>query len=159
MNPKGIRTDMKKVIICIVIIGLLTGGFYLFRSWAGGLAGGGESEHIVPDTAKTGEPVTIGLILNTWGKHTKSISERYTNISLYYKLAGENSYKSVQPTLVDLPANYKAAISDMAQYEKYEFTIPAYSKGTMGEIEYYIDLTFDGYPSHTEGIKKIQLIN
>lgn len=150
---------MKKAAIGIVILGLLLGGFYLFKWWAGGVAGGGGSEHIVPDTAKTGEPITVGLILNTWGKHTKPISERYTNISLYYRLAGKSDYKSLQSKLVDLPANYKIAISDTAQYEKFEFTIPSYPKGTTGEIEYYVDMTFDGYLNHTEGIKKIKLVD
>ena len=148
---------MKKLLIILGIIILLSGSFYLFKSWGGGFAGGGGSEYIVPDIAKTGEPITIGLILNTWGKHTKLISERYTNISLNYRLVGESSYKTLQPKLVDLPANYKAAISDIVQYEKYEFTIPAYPIGTKGEIEYYVDMTFDGYASHTEGIKKIKV--
>jgi len=151
---------MKKILIIlgIVLIIVLGGGFYLLRSLAEGFASGGGSSHIVPDTAKNGEPLTIGLLLNTWGKHSKPISKRYTDISLYYRLVGENEYKLLQSTLVDLPDNLKGFESVTSQYAKYEFTIPAYPKGTIGEIEYYVNLVFDGHSNHAEGIKKIKLI-
>ena len=97
--------------------------------------------------------------MSTWGKHSKPITERYTNIYLYYRLVGEDKYKSVQSKIVDLTANYKVGLSDIAQYEKYEFTITPYPKNITGKIEYYIDITFDGHPNHLKGIKKIQLIN
>lgn len=150
---------MKKLFIILGVLISIVIGFYLFKSLGNGLAGGGGSEQIVADTAKTEQSITIGLILSTWGKHNKPISERYANISLHYRLVGESNFKTVQPHIVGLPDNYKSAISDNAQYEKLEFTIPSYNKGVVGQIEYYTDMTFDGYPSRVEGVKKINLVD
>jgi hypothetical protein len=150
---------MKKIIIGLIVVAILISTVYLISSLSGGLVGGGGSQQVVPDMARTTEPITLGLVLSTWGKHTKPIVERYTRISLSYRLVGESSYKTLLPKLVELPSNYQVALSDTAQYEKYEFIIPAYPKNTTGEIEYYVDMTFDGYPNQTVGIKKIKLVN
>jgi hypothetical protein len=148
---------MKKLLMILGIITVVIVGGYLYLLWSGGIAGGGGSEHIVPDSAKNGEPIVIGLRVNTWGAGGK-IEGRYTNISLAYRLVGENEYQLLQPRPGILPSNYtNPDLPKTLQYEAYEFIIPPYPKGTIGEIEYYIDMTFDGYPSHTEGIKKIRL--
>ena len=148
---------MKKVTIILGIIILLIGGFYLSSQWVNGLAGGGGSEHIVPDTAKTGEPITIGLVLNTWGANAK-IEGRFTDISLGYRLDGESEYKIIKPKTGILPTSYtNPDLPKTLKYQAYEFVIPPYPKEVIGEIEYYIDTTFDGYPNHAEGIKKIKI--
>ncbi len=148
---------MKKIIIGVgIIIALLIGTFYWFGH---NMAGGGGSEQFAPETVRVGSPAVINLVVNTWGG-SSSIKGRYTNLSLHYKLTGENDYKTVQPKQGILPANYtNKDLPKTLQYEAYEFAVPPYSKGTIGEIEYYIELTFDGYPSRQEGIKKIKLID
>lgn len=140
------------IVACLLI--LLFGGLYLFGK---NLAGGGGSEQYAPDTIKTGEVAVVKLYVSAWGGGG-AIKGRYTNISLHYKLVGKNTYKNVQPQSVVLPDNYQKVVSKTNQWEAYEFLIPPYPNGTTGEIEYYIDLTFDGYSSRQEGIKRIKLI-
>ena len=148
---------MKKILICVGIVGLLIvllfGSLYFLGK---NLAGGGGSEQYAPDTVGTGEPAVVKFYVSAWGGGGP-IKGRYTGISLHYKLVGENTYKAVQPQPVALPDNYQKVVSKTNQWEAYEFLIPPYPKGTTGEIEYYIDLTFDGYPSRQDGIKKIKL--
>lgn len=149
---------MKKILIGVGIVGLLlilSFGVYIFLGK--NLAGGGGSEQYAPDTIKTGKVAVIKLYVSAWGGGGP-IKGRYTNLSLHYKLVGENIYNNVQPQSVALPDNYQKVVSKTNQWEAYEFSIPPYPNGTAGEIEYYIDLTFDGYPSRQNGIKKIKLI-
>lgn len=150
---------MKKSLIIfgsIIVIGcLLWGGFYWFGS---NLAGGGASEQIAPDTIQTGESTDITFVVTATGGGGK-IGGRFKDISLHYKLAGETIYKNIQPQQIDLPDNFETAQSKTFQSEAYKFTIPPYPKGTTGEIEYYIEMTFDGYKSHQDGVKKIKIVN
>jgi len=149
---------MKKSLIIfgsiIVIGGLLWFGLVY---WIGSGIGGGGSQQYAPDTVQAGESANVTLIVTATGGGGK-IQGRFTNISLHYRLVGENTYKSIQPQSVVLPDNFQTVQSKTFQSEAYEFTIPPYPKGTVGEIEYYTEMTFDGYPSKTDGIKKIKLI-
>lgn len=159
IQEKSNKKWKKFLIMGIGIIILLGAVFYLFRWWAGGVAGGGGSEQFPPETVKTGSPAIVKLVVNTWGGGG-SIEGRFTNLSLSYKLTSESSYKIVQPKQGILPANYtNKDLPKTLQYEAYEFTIPPYPKETTGEIEYYIEMTFDGYPSRQEGLGKIKLID
>jgi len=108
--------------------------------------GGGGSDQVVPDIIKAGEPAVIKLDLSVWGSGG-AIKGRYTDISLHYRLVGEDSYKTLLPKL----------ISQGEKREVYEFTLPAYPKGTDGEIEYYFELKLDGHPSRVDGMKKIKI--
>jgi len=148
---------MKKTLIIVGSLilagGLLWGGFY----WLGANAiGGGGSDQYPPETVKAGEPAVIKLVLSVWGGGG-AIQGRFTDISLHYRLVGESDYKIISPEQIALPDNYKDVVSKNNQWIGYEFTIPPYSKGTTGQIEYYIDMTLDGYQSRHEGVKKILL--
>jgi len=150
---------MKKILTIlgvIVALGLLAWGGLVY--WIGSGIGGGGHELTVPDTIKTGEPTDIQLIITATGGGG-SIKGRFTNISFSYRLVGEKTYKTLQPQPITLPDNFKAVQSKSFQSEANKFTIPPYPKGTIGEIEYYNEMTFDGYPSKTEGNKKIKVFD
>lgn len=150
---------MKKSLIIIgsivVIGGLLWFGLVY---WIGSGIGGGGSEQIAPDTVQAGEPADVTLIVTATGGGGK-IQGRFTNLSLHYRLVGENTYKSIQPQSSALPDNFKTVQSKTFQSEAYKFIIPPYPKGTTGEIEYYTEMTFDGYQSRQDGVKKIKIIS
>lgn len=149
---------MKKTLIIlgsiVVIGGLLWLGLVYWIG--GGNLGGGGYELNVPDTIKTGESTDIELIVTATGGGGP-IKGRVTNISFHYRLVGENTYKILQPQSIALPDNFKAVQSKSFQSEAYKFTIPPYPKGTTGEVEYYTEMTFDGYSSKTDGNKKIKV--
>lgn len=148
---------MKKILIIlgsIVVVGCLL--WFGLSYWIGGSIGGGGIQQYAPDTVQAGEPADITLIATATGGGG-NIQGRFTNLILHYRLVGENAYKSIQPQSIILPDNFKTVQSKTFQSEAYKFTIPAYPKGTTGEIEYYTEMTFDGYPSKTDGIKKIKL--
>lgn len=148
---------MKKLLIIlglIVALGCLL--WFGLAYWVGGNTGGGSSRLNVPDTIKTGEATDIELIVTATGGGGP-IEGRFTNISFHYRLVGENTYKIVQAQPAILPDNFKAIQSKSFQSEAYTFTVTPYPKGTIGEIEYYTKMTFDGYSSNTEGNKKIKV--
>lgn len=109
--------------------------------------GGGGSEQAAPDEVKAGEPAVIQLTLSVWGAGG-AIRGRYTDISLHYRLAGEGDFEPLRPKL----------ISQEEKREVYEFTIPAYPAGTVGEIEYYLELKLDGHHSRINGMKRIKVL-
>jgi len=148
---------MKKILIIlgsIVVIGGLL--WFGLSYWIGGNIGGGGMQQYAPDTVQAGEPADITIIATATGGGG-DIQGRFTDLTLHYRLVGENVYKSIQSQSIALPDNFKTVQSKTFQSEAYKFTIPAYSKGTTGEIEYYVEMTFDGYPSKIDGIKKIKL--
>jgi hypothetical protein len=136
----------------VVSGGLLFGLIY----WIGSGMGGGGHYLIVPDIIKTGEPTDIDLIVTATGGGGP-IKGRYRDIAFYYRLTDEPVYKMLQPQPTVLPDNFKAVQSTSFQSEAYKFTIPAYLKGTSGEIEFYIEMTFDGYQNRTNGNKTIKV--
>src|SRR3989344_1177115 len=142
------------IIAAIVLLGVGVYGYFIWSS----RPGGGGSEQYAPDTVKTGELTVIKFYVHTWGAGGP-INGRFTNISLHYRLISENTYNAVQPKLIALPDNYQKVVSETNQWEAYEFTVPPNPEGATGEIEYYIDMTFDGYPSHLDGIKKMKLLD
>lgn len=148
---------MKKTLIILGSI-VLVGGLLWFglTYWiADSILSSGSQELTVPDTIKTGEPTDIELIVTRIGHG--QIKGRFTDISFSFRLVGENTYKILQPQPIALPDNFKAVQSNITKSEAYKFTIPPYQKGTAGEIEYYTEMTFDGYTSKTDGIKKIKV--
>ncbi len=148
---------MKKILIIlgsIVVIGGLL--WFGLAYWIGGSIGGGGMQQYAPDTVQAGEPADITIIATATGGGG-NIQGRFTNLTLHYRLVGENAYKSIESQLIALPDNFKTVQSKTFQSEAYKFTIPAYPKSTTGEIEYYVEMTFDGYPSKTDGVKKIKL--
>lgn len=151
---------MKKSLIIlgsIIVIGCLMWLGLVYWIGSGLVIGGGGSQQYVPDTVETGESTNITLIVTATGGG--KIQGRFKNISLFYRLVSENTYKSILPQPITLPDNFKTVQSKTFQSEAYQFTIPPYPKGTTGEIEYYIEMTFDGYQSRQEGVKKIKIIN
>jgi hypothetical protein len=119
----------------------------LIQAGCSGVAGGGGSIQTAPDTTKSGEPTIIKLELTVWGSGGP-IKGRYTDMLGYYRLAGEQRYKSIAPNLE----------SQSEDREVYNFAIPAYAKGTIGEIEYHFELKFDSQPQRISGKKKIKLL-
>src|SRR5687768_3652423 len=100
------------VFLCLIQAGCLS------------VAGGGGSTQTAPDTTNSGEPTIIKLELTVWGSGGP-IKGRYTDVLGYYRLSGEQSYKSIAPKLE----------SQNEDREVYTLAIPAYVKGTTGEIE------------------------
>ena len=144
------------IVIGVIVIAFAAIFFYLQVN----LGGGGGATHSVPDIATTTKPIQIMVILTTWGGGG-SISGRYKDTSLYYRLVGEDIYNKVNSVPTPLPENYKAAMErdKNNQYEAILFTIPAYPKGTKGEVEYYVDTILDGHFNRQNGIKTIKLID
>lgn len=150
---------MKKILIILGLIVVIGGLLWFGLSyWIGGSIGGGGMQQYAPDTVQAGEPADITIIATATGGGG-NIQGRFTNLSLHYRLVGENTYKAIQPQQIDLPDNFKTVQSKTFQSETYKFTIPPYPKGTTGEIEYYTEMTFDGYQSHQDGVKKIKIIS
>ena len=137
----------------ILLIGLL---WYAAFSFSNNLNSGGGSQQYAPDTVQSGEPAEITLIVTATGGGG-NIKGRFNNISLHYKLANETEYGVIQPKSIALPDNFKTVQSKTFQSEAYAFTIPSYPIGITGEIEYYIELTFDGNQSRQDGVKKIKI--
>jgi hypothetical protein len=119
----------------------------------------GGSDQIAPDTARAGEPTVITFIVETAGSACEPIKGRFTEISLHYRLAGQDGYAALAPTPAPLPENYRRAASGAMQFEAYSFTVPPYADGTKGAIEYYIDAKFDGYASQAKGLKTIKIVS
>ena len=107
--------------VVILVGGLLYGGLH----WLGSGFGGGGSEQYAPDTVKTGESANITLIVTATGGGGE-IQGRFKNISLSYRLIGENTYKSILSQRITLPDNFKTVQSKTFQSEAYQFTIPPY---------------------------------
>jgi hypothetical protein len=148
---------MKKILIIlgsIVVIGGLL--WFGLSYWIGGSIGGGGMQQYAPDTVQAGEPADITIIATATGGGGY-IQGRFTDLTLHYRLVGENVYKSIPSQSIALPDNFNTVQSKTFQSEAYKFTIPAYPKSTTGEIEYYVEMTFDGYPSKTDGVKKIKV--
>ena len=118
--------------------------------------GAGASDQIVPDTVKAGEPSVVTIVFSVWGSGG-AIKGRYKDIFFYYRLAGESSYKKLQPELVKLPPEYDYP-DNRDTHEAYQVTIPPYPKGTTGYIEFYYEKTFDDYHSRTNGLKRIRVL-
>jgi hypothetical protein len=120
------------------------------------LPGAGASEQIVPDTTRAGEPAVVTIVFSVWGSGGP-VKGRYKDIVFYYRLVGETNYKSLQPEPVALPTGYDYP-DNRDTHETYRVTIPAYPKGTTGDIEFYFEKNFDGYQSRTDGLKKIHVL-
>ena len=148
-------TPVKHTLIFLGIALFAWGGLYLLGN---GIAGGGASDQYAPESVRTAKPAVVNLITTATGGGGP-IHGRFTNISLSYKLVSENDFKSLKPTLVPLPNNFKVVQSRIFQSENYEFIIPPYPKDTTGEIEYYVDFTFDGHANHNNGVRKIKVVD
>ncbi len=144
----------KALLVSVFLLILFFVGFFYLKTHLGG----GGVNHIIPDSVMAGEPAIFSVVLTTWGGG--AIAGRYTNISLGYRLVGEDTYTTLQPKHAVLPKNYQEAMTRNRtnQYEAYDFTLPPYPLGTTGEIEYYLDTTLDGHLNHQEGIKKVRVI-
>jgi hypothetical protein len=119
-----------------------------------GGSGCGTSEY-PPDSARPGEAIPIKYEVVTWGGGHQA--RRVKDISLEYRLVGQEKLTTIKPVLL----SRKAPKTNVPNREvfTYVFTIPAYPAGTAGEIEYFTNLTLDGYPNHHEGTKKIKIGN
>lgn len=150
---------MKKALIIfgvIVATGVLL-WFGLISQFANNLGGGGQQLN-VPDVITAGEPTDIQLIVTATGGGGP-IQGRYTEMFFHYRLVGESEYRTLRPESILLPENFKAVQSKTFQSEAYQYVIPSFPVGTIGEVEYYSELTFDGYPSRQEGLKRIQIVS
>src|SRR5205823_11487079 len=90
--------------------------------------GGGGSTQVATDSVIAGIPCTVRLELSVWGAGG-DIKGRYTDIALFYRLAGDSDYKMVSPQ----------PVSHSEKQEVYNVTIPPFSDETHKEIEYYIE--------------------
>ena len=145
---------MTTIIIVVIVIAL---GFSLFTLSNKQTTEKGNVEIIAPNTAKTNDPILIEIILST-KKNDNPIDTRFTDISLYFKLTTEKNYSKARPFKVGLSEKYQNIGND-TEYEQYNYFLPLYPIGTRGEIEYYVDAMFDGEIIHSEGAKKIMLID
>jgi len=142
MSPKILI--MKKVSITLILSFLIMG-----------CAGGGGSTQNAPDSVKPGEPALVKLDLSVWGSGGL-IKDRYTDVAFYYRLVGEPNYKILKSN--PIPVIFTGDQEKFnGMYESYTFTIPPYSKGTTGDIEYYFEMKLDGHLNRIDGIKKIKV--
>lgn len=113
---------------------------------------GGGANHHVPDSVRSGDPIVITIDLMGWGTRG-SVTKRFTDISLYYRLVGESQFKQGPLSSVSEPK--PLANLTNGQLVACEFRIPPYPAGTKGQLEYYVDLKLDGHLNHQNGIKTI----
>lgn len=99
----------------------------------------------LPVMAGNGHHTSTPAVPSMQGGLKIGAAPRHTDISLHYRLVGEDGYKALAPKL----------ISQDEKREVYEFKLPAYPQGTMGEVEYYFELKLDGHPNRVDGMKKI----
>ena len=144
------------ITIIIVVVAVVV-GFFIFTSSNEQTAEKGNVELIAPNTAKTNDPILVEIVLST-KKSDTPINPRFTGISLYYKLTTESTYSVGKPFQAELSEKYRNIKNDM-DYEQYNYFLPLYPIGTRGEIQYYVDVMFDGKLIHSEGAKKIMLID
>jgi hypothetical protein len=140
---------------CVLLLsGMLSSSAYA------GILGGGSSNVEGPDTIKAGSPVIVKLIVYVWGNGSP-IKNRFTHLSLHYRLEGEDSYKSLTPEASTVPDNWKnwvkADPAHKRECEAFTFTIPPYAPSATGTIEYYVDKTFDGYVQKAT-LRKIKIL-
>ena len=126
--------------------GLVSCVWALLASGCPGQAGGGGCTQDAPDSVRAGEPAVIELECAVWGSHS-GVKGRFSNVVVSYRLVGEGEYRPLSPRVVSQEKNR----------EVYEAVIPAYPKGTRGEIEYYIDLKLDNQTTRINGYKKIRI--
>jgi hypothetical protein len=109
-----------------------------------------------PDSVRAGEAIPIRFEVSTrGGGHHQA--KRVKDISLQYRLVGEERLATVKPVLLSSKAPQNSLPNN--EVFTYIFTIPAYPAGTRGEIEYFTNLTLDGFPNHHQGTKKIKIEN
>ncbi len=107
-----------------------------------------------PDSVRATEAIPFRFEVWTWGTGHGQAS-RVKDISLDYRLVGEDRFATVKPVLVSRMAPQNSLPNN--EVFTYVFTIPAYPAGTRGEIEYFTNLTLDGVPNHHPGTKKIKI--
>jgi hypothetical protein len=90
-----------------------------------------------PESAKAGEWIAIKFDVSS---RTGNVKDRFTDISLRYRLRGQSDFKVVRPTLV----------SSTTRMESYVFMIPPYPDGTKGKVEYTLEFKLDGLVNHQE---------
>jgi hypothetical protein len=108
------------------------------------IPGGGGSQQTVPDTIRVGEAALIRFELTA--NDIRWAPGRFRDVKLLYRLVGDSTYRSLQPSNRRLVEAAK---------EAYEFVIPPFAAGTAGQLEYYFTLTFDGHQNEIQGYKKI----
>jgi len=145
---------MTPIIILLIIVVV---GFFVFTLSNKQTNESGSVEINAPSAAKTNDPILIEIVLSA-PKSDAFINTRFTDISLYYKLTAEKTYSMVKPFQASLSEKYQNTKNDR-DYEQYNYFLPLYPAGTRGEIEYYVDVMFDGKLIHSEGTKKITLID
>ena len=91
---------MKKVLIAallfvgLAIVAVAYVGFRMLT--AGGFTGAGGVTEIIPDEARAGSPITVGLRFAVWG-YGGGIKGRYENVLLYYRLIEKPEYQALRP--------------------------------------------------------------
>jgi hypothetical protein len=108
-----------------------------------------------PDSVRAGEAIPIRFEVSTWGSGHQA--KRVKDISLEYRLVGEERLATLKPVLLSSKAPKNSVPNN--EVFTYVFTIPAYPAGTRGEVEYFTNLTLDGFPNHHQGTKKIKIEN
>lgn len=110
------------------------------------LPGGGGSDQIVPNSIHAGEPATFQLVMSA--ADIKWVRGRFKDLKLFYRLAGDPSYRQVEPS----------RRFDVEQSrEGYDFVIPPYPVGTRGRLEFYFTFRFDGHPNTAPGYKTVRV--
>lgn len=120
------------ILLCAVAIFLLTG-----------CAGGGGSVHIPPEYIEANSPTAIKMELTVCGAGSGKLNERYTNITLYYRISGQEEFTSVSmiPTSITKKRLYVQA------------TLPPFDVEDNTFVEYYIDFLFDGHYNKREIVR------
>ena len=144
-------------IIIVVIVVVIVIGFFIFTLSNKQTAEKGNVEIIAPNTAKTNDPILIEVVLSA-KKSAAPIDPLFSNILLYYKLTTEGNYQVAKPFRAELSEKYCNLQNDM-DYIQYNYFLPLYPVGTRGEIEYYVDVMFEGKLIHTEGPQNIVLFD
>jgi hypothetical protein len=98
-----------------------------------GCPGGGSSVHGPPQSIKANQPTVLELALSTWGAGCGRITKRYTNVCCHYRLKGEKNFT----TVLFKPTHRKG------DWQFYECELPPFAN-VGSEVEYYIDMMFDG---------------
>ncbi len=141
------------IIVGLLLVTLLVGLYiYLIDN----VAGGGLDVQL-PSEIVAGE-VTNFLIVASVGEGDEPIYGRFTDLTFGYRLSNDSEYIVLTPERTELPDNYKQVMTEPAaasQYEAYLFSIPAFPSDTNGQLEYYVDSTFDGQSNYSTGTRSV----
>jgi len=108
-----------------------------------GCPGGGGSLHHPPKYIKANCSTVLEMELTVWGAGRGKLNKRYTDITLHYRVSGQEKFTSV--SMIETSVTKKRLIV--------QATLPPFNVKGDAFVEYYIDFLFDGHYNKREIVR------